>query len=225
MIETLLAQIPQTTFSIDIVILNLLVALFLGLVIAITYKHTHHGISYSQSFVITLVLLTLITTIAMAVIGGNIVTAFALLGTFTIIRFRTAIKDSRDTAFVFLALVVGLGVGTLNYSAAIIGSIFSCIVIWIFYKTNFGEFHFHDFILNIQTKSDNIDDVLYPIFKAYIKHHTLLHVRSITDNVQEYSFTVTFKKDTQKTSFQSALQKQQHITSTELLTTRNDGLM
>ena len=83
----------------------LLTALVMGLVIAITYKKTHRGFSYSQGFAVTLVLITVITAFIIIFIQDNVARAIGIFGAFSIIRFRTAVKDTRDTAFVFYALL------------------------------------------------------------------------------------------------------------------------
>jgi len=75
----------------------------------------------------------------MMVVQNNLIGAFALLGAFSLIRFRTILKETRDIAFVFFALVIGVAVGTSNYSIALIGTIFVSIVILLFNKYNIGS--------------------------------------------------------------------------------------
>ena len=101
------------------VILNSFVAFVLGLCIAYTYKKTHQGLSYSQSFVLTIIFVTIIIGFVMMVIGNSLARAFALVGALSIIRFRTVVKDTKDTAYVFMALAVGMGAGTGNYFIAL----------------------------------------------------------------------------------------------------------
>lgn len=84
------------------VIANLFVALICGLVLSIIYRTTYRGPSYSVTFVNSLVLLTLISSIVIMVIGNNIARAFGLVGAMSIIRFRTAIRDTMDLVFIFL---------------------------------------------------------------------------------------------------------------------------
>ena len=86
------------------ILINLVTAFVLALVIAFTYRATHRGLSYSQSFVLTLIFVTVITAMVVMVIGNNLARAFALVGAMSIIRFRTVVKDTKDTAFVFFAL-------------------------------------------------------------------------------------------------------------------------
>ena len=76
--------------------LNVSVAFLLGLFISYVYKKTHKGLSYSQSFMLTLVFVTIIVAIVMMIIGNNLARAFALVGALSIIRFRTVVKDTKD---------------------------------------------------------------------------------------------------------------------------------
>ena len=86
------------------VVLNMALACILGLVISVIYKTTHKGLSYSQSFMLTVIFVTIIVSMVMMVIGNSLARAFALVGALSIIRFRTVIKDTKDTAYVFIAL-------------------------------------------------------------------------------------------------------------------------
>jgi len=78
---------------------NLILAAAAGLVIGLVYRATHRGLTYSQNFVVTLVLMCITVSAVMMVIGSNLARAFALVGALTIVRFRTVIKDTRDTAY------------------------------------------------------------------------------------------------------------------------------
>ena len=98
--------------------LNVGLATVLGIIVALVYRATHKGLSYSQSFTQTIFLVSIIVAIVMMVIGGSLSRAFALVGALSIIRFRTVVKDTRDTAFVFAALAVGMAAGTSSYVLA-----------------------------------------------------------------------------------------------------------
>ena len=105
------------------IILNLILSFFLGLLISFVYKSTHKGMSYSQSFMITNIFICLIVCMVIMIIGNNLARAFALVGALSIIRFRTVIKDTKDTAYIFWSLAGGMACGTGSYFIAIIGSI------------------------------------------------------------------------------------------------------
>jgi uncharacterized membrane protein YhiD involved in acid resistance len=124
--------------SIEAMLLSFLLAFVLGQVVAWTYSRTHTGLSYSRSFTQSLVIMTLVVSLVMFVIGDSIVTAFGLLGALALIRFRNVLKDTRDTVFVFISLVVGMAVGTQRYLLAITGTAVLILVVLFLDLTAFG---------------------------------------------------------------------------------------
>jgi len=122
----------QVKMPIQTVLLVLLVAFLVALIIFITYKHTYSGVMYNPRFNVSLIMITIITTIVMVVIGSNISVSLGMVGALSIIRFRTAVKDPRDTAFIFWAVVSGLACGTQNYTIVIVGSLVMCVILFIF---------------------------------------------------------------------------------------------
>ena len=99
------------TISAGHVIIRLLVAAVLGGVVAWIYRHTRKGTEISSSFPITLVLLAILIAMVTQVIGDNVARAFSLVGALSIVRFRTVVRDTQDTAYVIFAVVVGMAVG------------------------------------------------------------------------------------------------------------------
>jgi uncharacterized membrane protein YhiD involved in acid resistance len=95
------------------------VAAVLTYVLAQVYRTTHRGTSYSQTYIHTLFMMSVATAVIMMIIGSNIARAFSLVGALSIIRFRTAVKDARDTGYLFAAVVIGMGCGTQFYMPAI----------------------------------------------------------------------------------------------------------
>lgn len=125
-------------YSFESIALSLLLAFVLGQMIAWIYSWTHSGLSYSRSFTQSLVLMTLIVSLVMYVIGNSIITAFGLLGALALIRFRNVLKDTRDTVFVFIALVVGMAVGSQRFMTAIVGTVTMSLAVVYLYATSFG---------------------------------------------------------------------------------------
>ena len=125
-------------FSIESTMLALLLAFVLGQIIAWTYAWTHSGLSYSRSFTQSLVLMTLVVSLVMFVIGNSIITAFGLIGALALIRFRNVLKDTRDTVFVFISLVVGMAVGSQRHLVAILGTATLLLAVWYMNITAFG---------------------------------------------------------------------------------------
>ncbi|MFP4067769.1 MAG: DUF4956 domain-containing protein [Spirochaetaceae bacterium] len=120
-------------------IISLILAVGLGLAIATVYRYTHRGMNYESSFLSTLVLLTPIVTLVMFFIQGDLVLSLGLVGSLSIIRFRTPIKDTRDMVFLFWAIVTGLGCGTLHWTLSILATIFMSLLLAVFYLLRYGR--------------------------------------------------------------------------------------
>jgi hypothetical protein len=119
--------------------LSLLLAFVIGQLIAWVYVGTHNGLSYSRNFTQSLVLLTMVVALVMYVIGNSIVTAFGLIGALAIIRFRNVLKDTRDTTFIFFALVLGMALGSQRYMVAVFGAV-SLLLVTIYLRViGFGS--------------------------------------------------------------------------------------
>lgn len=124
----------QVNLPVQTILLVLVISFIIAMIIYLTYKHTFSGVLYNDRFNISLVMITVITTMVMAVIGSNISVSLGMVGALSIVRFRTAIKDPRDTAFIFWCIVVGLACGTQNYYIALIGSLFISLILFLFKK-------------------------------------------------------------------------------------------
>ncbi len=124
----------QVKMPIQTVLVVLLIAFIVSLIIYLTYKHTYSGVLYNPRFNVSLIMITMITTIVMVVIGSNISVSLGMVGALSIIRFRTAVKDPRDTAFIFWCVVSGLACGTQNYTIVLAGSIVICAILFAFKK-------------------------------------------------------------------------------------------
>ena len=109
-----------------------MLAFLLGLFIFLVYKRSYSGVMYSPSFGVTLIALTLITTLLILAVTSNIVLSLGMVGALSIVRFRTAIKDSRDTIYIFWAIVVGICCGSGDYLVASVGSAFVFAVLLLF---------------------------------------------------------------------------------------------
>ncbi len=120
-LEQVLGPVPQLDAA--QILTTLLLALGLGLAVALTYRVSVAGRVLSPAMLSSLVLLAMVAALVMMVIGNNIARAFSLVGALAIIRFRTRLRSAWDISFVFLALVVGIACGVLAYQVAILGSL------------------------------------------------------------------------------------------------------
>ncbi len=138
MLETLFTTTVSETLTIGGTITILLSALALGLLISIVYMRTNKKEEYSQSFVITLIMLPAIISMIILLVGSNIARAFSLAGAFSLIRFRSAPGDSKDIAYVFFTLGVGLACGMGYIAYATLFAIILCLVMIVITYTKFG---------------------------------------------------------------------------------------
>ncbi|MCC5926472.1 MAG: DUF4956 domain-containing protein [Bacteroidetes bacterium] len=147
------APIPT---DLNTLLLALLLAFLSGQFIAWIYMFTHSGLSYSRSFVNSLIIIPITVTLVMLVLDNNIVTAFSLLAVFAIVRFRNILRDTLDTVYILSLIVVGLALGTQKFTTAISGvGIMSLAFVYLWF-TSFGTRHRYDIIVNLEwTKSLN----------------------------------------------------------------------
>ena len=120
---TVLSDLFTINFNPLRVVISLALALVIGLYIFFIYKKSFSGVMYSRNFNVSLILVTLVTTLVLMLISTNITLALGMVGALSIVRFRTAIKDPIDTAFIFWAVGEGLALGVGFFDAAIIGGV------------------------------------------------------------------------------------------------------
>lgn len=128
----------------------LLLAFACGHAVAWMYMLTHTGLSYSRSYVNTLIVMPVIVALVMMILANNLVLAFGLMAIFAMVRFRSILRDTLDTAYVLAVIVIGLACGTAKFTSAIIGCLAILAIMFYFWTTAFGTRHRYDLILNIQ---------------------------------------------------------------------------
>jgi hypothetical protein len=133
-----------------LLLVGLLLAFVCGHVIAWVYMLTHSGLSYSRSYVNTLILLPVLVALVMMILANNLVLAFGLMAIFAMVRFRSVLRDTLDTTYVLAVIVLGLACGTLKFSSAICGCAVTVAIMIYFHLSRFGTRHRYDLILNIQ---------------------------------------------------------------------------
>ena len=111
------------SLSLQEILVNFIAAIAVGGVIFLSYRFSHSGALYSGKFNVSLWMLTLVTTLVMCVIGNNIALSLGMVGALSIVRFRTAIKDARDTAYIFWAVAAGICCGISDFMIAVLGSV------------------------------------------------------------------------------------------------------
>lgn len=170
------------------ILMNISVAAILGFFIFISYFISHKGTIYSKKFNSTLVILTVLTGTVMTVIGNNIALSLGMVGALSIVRFRTAIKDSRDTVYIFWAIIVGICCGVGDFLVATIGSVVVFLVILVlgFIKNDNRML----FIIRAERgKAPMIKSLVYKLFGG----KAILRVENTTETMIELIFELTQK--------------------------------
>jgi len=224
MLNNIFPTDPALIFSLPNILINLTVAFILCLIIALVYKYTHQGLSYSQSYVFTLILVGVIISAVMMVIGNSIARAFGAFGAFSIIRFRTVVKDTKDMAFIFLALAVGMACGTNNHLIAVLTAAVAIIIILVLTKIDFGTIRRYDYILNLAIDTNQTSKEVYrQVFDKYLKADNLLHVSaSDAGKVLNLTFNVKFSAEKDTDQFSQDLSKISGVSNVNLVSSKSD---
>jgi hypothetical protein len=168
----------------------------LSLVVAWVYRATHQGVSYSQQYVHTLVLMGTVVALIMLIIGSNVARAFALVGALSIIRFRNAMKETRDVGFIFLVMSLGMAVGTGFHLLAIYST--ATLSAFLIALTRFNMFakDITERILRVQFPVDRDYERAFDApFRAHLDQHRVISVETVRAGVlQEVVLSVVLKK-------------------------------
>ncbi len=174
--------------TLNVICANIIMAALLGFLIYISYYISHRGTIYSKKFNASLVVLTILTGTVMTVIGNNIALSLGMVGALSIVRFRTAIKDSRDTVYIFWTIIVGICCGVGDYAVAAIGSgvTFAVLLILGLIKSD------NRMLLIIRAARNRQKVIQAHIFKLF-NRKAILRVRNTTDETVEFIYELTSK--------------------------------
>ena len=195
------------TFTVWDVLLSLFLSSALSLALVWTYKQTHRGLSYSTAFVHTIVIMAVTIAVIMLIIGSNLARAFALVGALSIIRFRTAVKDPRDVAFIFTGMAIGMACGVRLPGMAIIFTLFICPLIYFLHRFDIGSKTTSEVLLKIHVPENlDPDKALEPVFYQYLLDQSLVSLESIQGGTLiELVYTVHFKPSAEQRAFLDAV--------------------
>ena len=177
------------TFSTVDVLLALGLAFVLGLFIFIIYKKTYSGVMYSESFGISLIAMAMVTSLVIIAVTSNVVLSLGMVGALSIVRFRTAVKEPMDIAFMFWAIAVGIVLGAGLISLAVIGSVIIGIIIVIFTTRKIKDI---PYILVVSCDDRTAEETALKYIDAYAKKN-ILKSKSINKSCIELTFEVRLK--------------------------------
>ncbi len=198
---------------------SIIVAFICGVMIAIFYKLTYRGAGYPQTFLYSLITLAMVTTIVILVIGNNLARAFGLVGAMSIIRFRTAVKETQDIMFIFYALAIGMTCGVRLFDVAIAATLLIGIILIIISKTNVVFQRRTKYLL--QFHYNFIEDEKSPgylnVLKKYCKNSRLINTKTLGDSdMMELSYYVEMRNAKQSNLLLKDLRKTNKVNHAHL---------
>ncbi len=170
------------------IITVLSISLIVSLIVYFIYIKTYRGVSYNNSFNISLVSMSLITSMVIMTISSNIVLSLGMVGALSIVRFRTPIKEPLDIVFIFWSIAIGISSGAGFYLLTVVGSIFIGLVIIILTRFTYES---NNYILIVHCEKFSQDAVFNKLqgLKYFVKS------KSIVDDKVEVSFEIKLKKE------------------------------
>ncbi|MDP3741677.1 MAG: DUF4956 domain-containing protein [bacterium] len=213
---------PQLTLF--TIIINLAAAFVLSFLSAIVYRATHKGLSYSQSFTVSLVLISFLIAAIVMVIGNSLALAFAAFGAMSLVRFRTAIKDTRDIAFVLLSVAIGFASGTGSHVIAFSTTILGLLIVYILWKVNFGSIRKYDYVLSFSTQADQFsNEKMRSVFGEFLKYDSLLNlVARENGKTLDQSFNIRFINSQEIAKFAHSLGELPGVSDVDIISAKND---
>ena len=168
--------------------MHILVSAALGGLIFLSYVLSHKGTIYSRKFGVTLVVLTVMTGTVMTVIGNNIALSLGMVGALSIVRFRTALQDSRDTAYVFWTIIVGICCGVGDYVVAAAGSTAIFLVFLLF-----GAVRSDTRMLLVVRADRNLEEKIEAMVFQYFDRQAVLRVKNTNTGNVEFIYEMSRK--------------------------------
>lgn len=174
--------------SVEDILLRIGLSAVLGMMIFLSYRLSHTGTIYSAKFNITLLTLTVLTATVMTVIGNNVALSLGMVGALSIIRFRTSIKDSRDTVYIFWTIIIGICCGVGDFAVAAVGSVMVFLVLLLF-----GRIKTENRMLLIIRGSRVHEDAIRRVLFDYFPRPPVMKAQNTTGDSIEFIFEINRK--------------------------------
>jgi len=212
-------NVLSVSLSIGEVFENLVVSLICGLLISLFYRLTYRGPGMSYSFINSLIVLALITSVVIMVIGNNLARAFGLVGAMSIIRFRTAIKETQDIIFIFFALAIGMASGVGLHALALASTIFIGLILYVLTKTHAASPSKKDFLLQFSFNANGgyEEAPFISVFQKYCKSSKLINTKALMESDSlELSYHIVLKDVKLITEFVNQLKNSKGVNNVNL---------
>ncbi len=179
----------STPLTFENILINLCAAAAIGFVIYLSYWLSHAGTVYSKKFNVSLVVLTVLTATVMVVIGNNVALSLGMVGALSIVRYRTAIKDSRDTAYIFWCIIAGICCGAGDYLVGACGTGLVFLILLLL-----GRIRTDNRILLVVRASRALEKEVETVVFSNFDKRAILKVKNTTSDSIEFIFEVSRRK-------------------------------
>ena len=197
------------TFTVADIVASMVLSFVLCALVGLTYKVTHRGISYSQTYVQTLVMMGMVVSLIMLVVGSNLARAFALVGALSVVRFRNAIKETRDVGFIFFAMAIGMATGTRFYTLAAVATVVIGGATLLMDRFDWYKLDVQSQIVKVQVPAgDDYSGALDEVFARHTSRSELVSLETIRGGaLTELLYTVRLKSATTPADLIAAVQQ------------------
>ena len=206
----------MASVSILDMLIAMVLALAIGMFIFFVYKKTYQGVMYSSSFGTTLIALTMITTLVILSVVSNVVLSLGMVGALSIVRFRTAIKEPLDIAFLFWSIAVGIVLAAGMIPLAVFGSIIIGVVVLIFVNR---KSHMVPYIVVLSCENAAAEKKAREFLQAQVQK-CIVKSKTVQKGLVELNMEIRLKKD--NTDFINALSDMEGVNSAVLVSYNGD---
>ena len=195
--------------SLHAVLFVLLLAFVAGQVIGWIYQKTHRGLSYSQSFTSSMVVLPVLVAMMMLLMSSSITVAFGLLAVFAVVRFRNVLKDTRDTIFVLWAIVEGMAAGTGRPSLAVIGLIVVGVIMVYLSVSHYGSRQRYDTIVSLfcEGRSGAVSSLVESVLGRHCLTTQLASIQELGQDSFDLSYRLTLRDPSRRSELEAELRQ------------------
>ncbi|MBS5950312.1 MAG: DUF4956 domain-containing protein [Clostridium sp.] len=206
-----------STFNALDMIIALALAFAIGLFIFLVYKKTFRGVMYSENFGVSLLAMTLVTTLIILAVTSNVVLSLGMVGALSIVRFRSAVKEPLDIAFVFWSVSVGIVLGAGLIPLAIFGSVFIGIIMLVFVNKKSSD---NPYILIVNCTDDNSENLVIDHINKSVKKH-IIKSKTVSAN-NGIELTVEIKLKDMSTKFVNEINDLKGVNNVVLVSYNGD---
>lgn len=205
-----------TSFSLIDTILAMVLAVAIGFFINFVYRKTFNGVMYSSSFGTSLVAMCVTTTFVILAVTSNVVLSLGMVGALSIVRFRTAVKEPIEIAYLFWAIAVGIVVGAGMFPLAVFGSVLIGLILMIFVNKKASD---NPYILVVNCENDAAEKQVMDYVKDKVKK-AVIKSKTISKSGLEFTLEVRLKDDT--TAFVNDISKMNAVDNAVLVSYNGD---